>query len=568
MAEKHSMVRILSDLENRVAEGAGILVSQRHILTCAHVVEPLVAGREDAVHIDFPLLDGSPALRAKVALMIHPVEFPVAGQPEDICVLQAVVGDALPVQAEPAPFTEPEDQEFYDRPVKILGFPAGSDSGDWVDGRLKDLVGTGRVQMDHELASKTITHGFSGAAMWDREKRVVVGMTVCRNERDGKISAYMIPVALLAAVCKDLDLNDGENLACTGDGVDVGKPARHGGLCQLIRPGGAMEAMSPFYIRREADEEVLEEVTSNRGVVTVRGPRQTGKTSLIQQIYVHLKNGEGDCRPVFLDFQSIPESEFENINAVWRTLAVATADQLRLDDWANDGWKSETGYDQNMSRFLGQFVFEEDDAPLLVCLDEIDRVFSHPVRTDFFASIRAFYNRGAHDSDWKRVRWLLCTSSEPAFFIRDLNQSPFNIGARAGLGAFTREETAEFAQRHELALDGVMIDRIMNYLGGRPYLVHLLLYHMARRGQPAWAEFFNSRTAGGGIFKSHLKRYAVQFQKEKDLAEAMLRVIAGKGCRNFEIADRLEAAGLAKENEEGRMIPACDLYAEFFGRIV
>lgn len=568
MPEKHAMVRILSDLENRVAEGAGILVSKRHILTCAHVVDPLIAGQEEAVHIDFPLLDGSPALKANVAIMIHPVEFPVVGQAEDICVLETAAGNSLPAEAEPARFTDPEDHEFYDRPVKILGFPAGSDSGDWVDGRLKDLVGTGRVQMDHELASKTVARGFSGAAMWDRDNRVVVGMTVCRNERDGKISAYMIPVVLLAAVCKDLDLDEDENLTCTGDGVDVGKEPGHGGLCELVRPGGAMEAMSPFYIRRDADEEVLEEVTSNRGVVTVRGPRQTGKTSLVQQIYVHLKNGESDCRPVFLDFQSIPESEFENINTVWRTVAAATADQLGLDGWTNDGWKSETGYDQNMSRFLKRFVFAEDDAPLLVCLDEVDRVFSHPVQTDFFASIRAFYNRGAHDPDWKRIRWLLCTSSEPAFFIRDLDQSPFNIGARVGLGAFTREETADFVRRHELSLDGVTIDRIMNYVGGRPYLVHLLLYHMARKEQSAWADFFNSRTAGGGIFKSHLKRYAVQFQKEKDLAEAMRRVIAGKGCRSLEMTDRLEAAGLAREDDDGRLIPACGLYAEYFKRVV
>jgi len=92
---------------------------------------------------------------------------------------------------------------------------------------------------------------------------------------------------------------------------------------------------------------------------------------------------------------------------------------------------------------------------------------------------RGFYNRGAVDPSWKRVRWLLSTSTEPAFFIEDLTQSPFNIGLRVETGAFGTEEVSTLARRHGLFLDAGIVKRILDYVGGHPYLTHVLLYYMA-----------------------------------------------------------------------------------------
>ncbi|MBI1928935.1 AAA-like domain-containing protein, partial [Candidatus Poribacteria bacterium] len=235
----------------------------------------------------------------------------------------------------------------------------------------------------------------------------------------------------------------------------------------LIIPGGAIDADSPFYMMRDADEEVLYAVHRARAMITVRGARQTGKTSLIMRVYTAVRRAESQMRSIFVDLQTFPHEDFQSLSTIWRAIAIQITDQLQLEGWNSTGWQVEGNYDRNFSRFLDGFVFDADERPLLTCLDEVDRVFNAPIRTEFFASIRAFYNRGAIDPSWKKVRWLLGTSSEPSFFIEDLTQSPFNIGLRTELNIFTPEVVAEFALRHGLTPDCNTLDQIMDYVGGR-----------------------------------------------------------------------------------------------------
>ncbi len=44
----------------------------------------------------------------------------------------------------------------------------------------------------------------------------------------------------------------------------------------------------------------------------------------------------------------------------------------------------------------------------------------------------------------------------------------------------------------------------------------------------------------------------------------MQRVVAGKGCDNARLADRLEGAGLVQRDADEKLVPLCEPYAEFF----
>jgi hypothetical protein len=242
---------------------------------------------------------------------------------------------------------------------------------------------------------------------------------------------------------------------------------------ELILPGGALDVDSRFYIMREADEEVFNALHRPRAMITVRGPRQTGKTSLIMRVYAAIRHSEDRLRTAFLDFQALPHEALHSLDMIWRTIAISIAEQLQLDVWHASVWSLDGSYDRNFSRFLDCFVFSDNETPLVICLDEVDRVFSSPAKSQFFASVRAFYNRGAMDPAWRKVRWLLGTSSEPTFFLEDITQSPFNIGLRVELNTFTTDEVTEFAQRHGLIMERDLLDKIMDYVGGHPYLGRL-----------------------------------------------------------------------------------------------
>jgi hypothetical protein len=253
----------------------------------------------------------------------------------------------------------------------------------------------------------------------------------------------------------------------------------------------------------------------------------------------------------------------QSLAVIWRTIAVRIAKQLHMKTWDISDWNEEIEYDENISRFFENFVSEHNEIPILLCFDEVDRVFKTPIKSGFFASIRSFYNSGAIDPVWENVRWLLVTSSEPRFFIEDLSQSPFNIGMQIELSTFTSEEVATFAHRHALTLSTKELDEIMLYVGGHPYLTHLLIYHLVHNSESR-AKLFDPHTAGGGIFRDHLHRYLIQFQQEEKLAEAMRSIINGESCKDIKLVDRLESAGLVRWDKDQKIIPLCRLYAEFF----
>ncbi len=329
----------------------------------------------------------------------------------------------------------------------------------------------------------------------------------------------------------------------------------------LALPGGAIDTEAPYYVVRRADEEVVDGVRRPRGLVTVQGPRQSGKTSLILRALESVRQSQSDLRAVFVDFQALASEDLESLETLWRAIAELVADQLQVDL----SWQEGKRHGRNLDCFIDRDVLADAEQQLLLCLDEVDRLFHFPIRSDFFASLRAFYNRGAYDRTWKRVSWLLGTSSEPGFFIKDLSQSPFNVGLRVELPMFTVEEIAKLARHFGMSSDVAESGRILAYAGGQPYLVHLLLYRLAVADIDA-EELFDPGTAARTIFREHLHRFLLHFQQEEPLALAMKRVVTGEGCDDAQLTDRLRAAGLVRFDEEGRLVPLCELYADFFRR--
>ena len=185
--------------------GAGFLVSPQHILTCAHVVNdacelPLDAADTPSVPIclDMPLMPGSQLTHGSVIVWypIRPTSAPDV--PEDIAVLQLLPATVLPDRARPAPMHMLGNDAYFGRDVRMCGFPAGLDDGDWVEGHCLGSTARGWVQIKFAPGrQRTVAPGFSGTAVWDQQSQAVIGMIVSIDRRDGELSASMIPSAML-----------------------------------------------------------------------------------------------------------------------------------------------------------------------------------------------------------------------------------------------------------------------------------------------------------------------------------------------------------------------------------
>src|SRR6266487_1770301 len=191
-----SLVRILT--ANGQVVGAGFLVGEREVLTCAHVVAGALNLADDTpekpqalVSLDFPRVAPGQLLTARV-LLWRP---PRADGGDDLAGLE-LEGDP-PSGAQPAPLAQVED--LWEHSFRAFGFPRGQDTGVWATGRLLGRQVTNWVQIeDVKEKGFAVAPGFSGTPVWDSQVDAVVGMIVAAEKRTNLKTAFAIPVDVLA----------------------------------------------------------------------------------------------------------------------------------------------------------------------------------------------------------------------------------------------------------------------------------------------------------------------------------------------------------------------------------
>ena len=208
---------------------------------------------------------------------------------------------------------------------------------------------------------------------------------------------------------------------------------------------GAVELDSPFYVQRAADDEVKRLASAPGRTVLIKGPRQVGKTSLLTRAKGAAERG--GHRVVYLDFQLVDADHLETLKSLAAYIAHRIARTLRTTVKPADVWDDYLGAPESLTDFIEQAVLA-DATPVTICCDEVDRIFDYPYRNAFFAMVRAWHNRRATNSAWKPFGLLMAHSTEPALFIDDMNQSPFNVGEVFRLGDFDTADTAWLNQRH------------------------------------------------------------------------------------------------------------------------
>jgi WD40 repeat protein len=162
--------------------GLGVLVGERHVVTCAHVVNA-VLGREQRaqpqpepearVLVDFPLLDDSRPVGATVVAWLPPSDS--RGMGDDVTGLS--IGGALPIGAVAARLAVEPARAGHQ--VRVFGYPGAPvrPDGGWVSATVRGSTGNGRLQIDssHDSALK-VQRGFSGSALYDDGSGRVVGL--------------------------------------------------------------------------------------------------------------------------------------------------------------------------------------------------------------------------------------------------------------------------------------------------------------------------------------------------------------------------------------------------------
>lgn len=181
--------------------GAGVLLTGRRVLTCAHVVESALGAAADRaaegapVSVDFPASLEEGPWSAEV---VRGGWAPPVGERADVAVLK--LHSAAPEDTGPA--TLRHCGRVVDRPVRVFGEADAAGPGVWAR---TVLVGAGGLSPDWiqmaplSAQSERVRRGYSGAGVVDVADGSVRGIAVAAGPDAGLGTSWMIPVE--AALC-------------------------------------------------------------------------------------------------------------------------------------------------------------------------------------------------------------------------------------------------------------------------------------------------------------------------------------------------------------------------------
>jgi hypothetical protein len=325
-------------------------------------------------------------------------------------------------------------------------------------------------------------------------------------------------------------------------------------------PEGTMDAESQFYVERSKDALALNTIQQQGVTITIKGPRQMGKSSLLNRT---IKTASSiNKRVILLDFQLFNKASRTNAEQFFRQFCTWLTDELELEDKVEECWQRPITNSQRCTRYVGRYLLHTLNCPLVLAMDEVERIFDTDFRTDFFSMLRSWHNQRATNPIWKQLDLILVTSTEPYQLIDDLNQSPFNVGQVLDLEDFTPDQVADLNQRHGRPLNASEEQRLIHLLEGHPYLVRRALYLVASQ-QVSSAELFDTAVGDRGPFGDHLRYHLFRMYDKQPLVQGMLHVIRHHACPDERVFFRLRGAGLVRRVGK-TVLPRCPLYASYF----
>ena len=330
--------------------------------------------------------------------------------------------------------------------------------------------------------------------------------------------------------------------------------------------GGAVDLASEFYVVRPTDEGFRQAVTRWDSIILVKGARQMGKTSLLARGLHQAR--EAGARVALSDFQKLSLQNLQSAESFFQALGGFLADQLDLDVLPDATWDKRRSPNINFERFLRREVLGKISGHLVWGLDEVDRLFTCSFGSEVFGLFRSWHNERALDptGPWSRLTLAIAYATEAHLFIKDVNQSPFNVGTRLDLEDFTLEQVIDLNDRYGAPLrDDAELKRFYKLLGGQPYLVRHALNELAS-SHVAFETLAAEADHDEGIFGDHLRRMLVMLAKDAGLMEVVRGTLQGRPHSDVSSFYRLRSGGVIRGDSLHEAQLRCEIYASYLKR--
>lgn len=324
---------------------------------------------------------------------------------------------------------------------------------------------------------------------------------------------------------------------------------------------GQVPLNSPFYIERpEVEIKCYESILQPGALIRIKAPQKMGKTSLMSRILDHSK--QKGYRTVSLNLWS--KENLTDLNNFLQGFCAILSDELGLEEQIEKYWKVRLSSQLNCTNYLKDYLLKNINTPLVLGLDDIDKIFPYPeIAQEFFALLRAWHEKGKNEEIWQKLRLVIAHSQE-VYVSLNVHKSPFNVGLSVEIGEFNATQIKELVQRHKLDWSDTQIGQLRGMIDGHPYLLRTALYQIAT-GNLTLEQFLKIAPTDEGLFRGFLHPYLSLLEEDKSLKAAMKKVIESDIPVKLDSAQsfKLRSLGLI-EFKENKVQCLCNLYRLYF----
>jgi hypothetical protein len=305
-------------------------------------------------------------------------------------------------------------------------------------------------------------------------------------------------------------------------------------------------------------------------LIRIKAPEKMGKSSLLNQILAYAK--QQNYQTVRLDFQLLENEIINDYSQFLSWFCKQISRKLRFIDQVDKNWQQEDGTQNGLCTiYLENYVFPHLVSPLVLALDNVDRFFEEKyqvVADNFFGMLRSWWGNAQQttDSDWQKLRLVVVYSNEDLPTKLNIYQSPFNVGEEVKLSDFNRSQVQVFAQQYGLNLLSSQVEKLMELVGGHPYLLKVAFEHIKTAYQVSLDDLLVKAATNEGIYHNHLQEYWLNLDNDPELAAIFKVVVTSDSpiqITNPKQLYKLESMGLIAV-DNNKVKPRCQLYRLYF----
>ena len=318
-----------------------------------------------------------------------------------------------------------------------------------------------------------------------------------------------------------------------------------------------------FYIvRSRLEQRCYEEVVKPGTLIRIKSPEKMGKSLMMGRVLDYV--AQKGYRIAIIDLREANQQFFSDINQFLQWFCAYVSDQLNVDQKLEENWKTFLGPNTNCTKYFAKYFLSSEEQPLIIALDNFDCIFKHPeIETDFCGLLRGWFEKVNTSKVWGRLRQIIVYSQE-SNAIRNINQSPFNVGLLIELGELDSLEVLALANAYGLSWTTVETEKLMNMIGGHPDLIQKALDQITHQNI-ALDELLRTAPTEEGIYRGYLIERLEKLEENPSLVEAMKQVVNSDAPVRLgsKEAFKLDSMGLIKR--QGNDIESrCNLYRYYF----